>query len=288
MLVVVLRNAIALHVDPIGVRNHAHDLAFVDPTEHPLEEGIGVASVIVHQVEGQASRTPRHIERRPSIAIQIGKAEHMARFVDERGSRHIRGGVVSQQARVPQALAVPRALVHLGRSLLRHRPFLAPPGASPSSIGAGEMQVHAVDVPIAVSIELRKVQSLVKRVERFDEQQVDVVLIEAALVFRLVVHGGSGDIERAVTRALIVRVQAFIRERVRAAAVDERIERFKRIVVGEGMIRERHAQRQHAPGADRGHAAFPDRGNRGAQGEHVRTLRQRRRLPGKSLLRQIG
>ena len=150
------------------------------------------------------------------------------------------------------------------------------------------MQVHAIDVPIGVSVELRKVQGLVKGVERFDEQRIDVVLIVAALVFRLVVHGGSRDVKRAIARAFIVCAQAFIGERGRAAAVDERIERFKRIVVGEGIVRERHAQRQHVSGADRGHAAFPSRRDRGSQGEHVRTLPERRRLPGKGLLRQVS
>ena len=150
------------------------------------------------------------------------------------------------------------------------------------------MQVHAIDVPVAVSIELRKVQGLVKLIERFDEQQVDVVLIVAALVFRLIVHSGSGDVERAVTCALIVGVQAFIRERGRAAAVDERIERLKRIVVGKGMVRERHAQRQHVSDADRGHTAFPSRRNRGAQREHIRALPEHGRLPGKGLLRQVS
>ena len=150
------------------------------------------------------------------------------------------------------------------------------------------MQVHAIDVPIAVSIELRKVQGLVKRVERFDEQRVDVVLIVAALVFGLVVHGGSGDVERTVARAPVVGVQAFIRERGGGAAVDERIKRLKRIIVGEGIVRERHTQRQHAPGADRCHTALPNRRNREAQREHIRALAERRRLPRKSLLRQIG
>ena len=150
------------------------------------------------------------------------------------------------------------------------------------------MQVHAVDVPIAVSIELRKVQGLVKRIERFDEQQVDVVLIVAALMFRLVIDGGSGDVKRAVTRALIVGVQAFIRERGGATTVDERIKRLKRIIVGEGIVRERHTQRQHTPGADRGHTAFPGRRNHGAQREHIRALTERSCLPGKGLLRQIG
>ena len=54
------------------------------------------------------------------------------------------------------------------------------------------------------------------------------------------------------------------------------------------MVRERHAQRQHVSGADRGHAAFPSRRNHRAQGEHVRTLPERRRLPGKGLLRQVS
>ena len=150
------------------------------------------------------------------------------------------------------------------------------------------MQVHAIDVPIGVSVELRKVQGLVKGVERFDEQRIDVVLIVAALVFRLVVHGGSGDVERTVARALIVGVQAFVRERGGAAAVDERLKRLKRIIVGEGIVRERHMQRQHAPGADRVHAAFPGRRNHGAQGEHIRALTERHRLPDQGLLRQVG
>ena len=107
-------------------------------------------------------------------------------------------------------------------------------------------------------------------------------------MFRLVIDGGSGDVKRAVTRAFIVCVQAFIRKRGHAAAVDERFKRFKRIVVGEGMVRERNAQRQHMSGADRSHTAFPGRRNHGAQREHIRALTERSCLPGKGLLRQVS
>ena len=69
VFVVVLQSAVAQHVDAIGVRDHAHDLALVDPTEPPFEEGIGIAGVVVHQVERQAPGTLGRIRRGPSIAI---------------------------------------------------------------------------------------------------------------------------------------------------------------------------------------------------------------------------
>ena len=69
VLVVVLQSTVAQHVDAVGVRDHAHDLAFVDPTEHPFEEGVGIAGVVVHQVERQAPGTLGRIRRGPSIAI---------------------------------------------------------------------------------------------------------------------------------------------------------------------------------------------------------------------------
>ena len=55
--IIVSQRTVAQHVDAAGVRDHAHDLALVDPTEHPFEEGVGVAGVVVHQVERQAPGT---------------------------------------------------------------------------------------------------------------------------------------------------------------------------------------------------------------------------------------
>ena len=136
----------------------------------------------------------------------------MSRFMDERGGRHVPGAVLGQQARVPQAPTVPRTLAHLGRGLLLHRPLLAPPGAAPPRVRAGEMDVHAVEVAVVISVELRKVKSLIKRIERFHEQRVDIALIVAALVLRLIIHSGARYVQLAVACALIIRMQAFVRD----------------------------------------------------------------------------
>ena len=103
------------------------------------------------------------------------------------------------------------------------------------------MDVHAVEVAVVISVELRKVKSLIKRIERFHEQRVDIALIVAALVLRLIIHSGARYVQLAVACALIVRMQAFVREARPVAAVEQRIKRLKRIIVGEGVIRERNA-----------------------------------------------
>ena len=208
--------------------------------------------------------------------------------MDERGGRRALGAVLGQQARVPQALTVPGTLAHLGRGLLLHRPLLAPPGATPPRVRAGEMNVHAVKVAVTIGVELRKVKSLIKRIERFHEQRVDIALIIASLVLSLIIHSGARYVQLAVACAPIVRMQAFVREARPVAAVEQRIERFKRIVVGEGIVRERHAQRQHVSGADRGHAAFPSRRDRGSHRGRAGIRVESCRLPCKGLLRQVS
>ena len=210
----------------------------------------------------------------------------MSRFVDERGGRHVPGAVLGQQTRVPQAPTVPGTLAHLGRGLLLHRPLLAPPGTAPPRVRAGEMDVHAVEVAVVIGVELRKVKGLIKRIERFHEQRVDIALIVAALVLRLIIHSGARYVQLAVACALIVRMQAFVREARPFAAVEQRIERLKRIVVGEGVIRERNAQRKDAAGADRGHAASPNRRDRGSHQGRTGIGAENGRLLGKRLLRQ--
>ena len=151
----------------------------------------------------------------------------MSRFMDERGGRHVPGAVLGQQARVPQAPTVPGTLAHLGRGLLLHRPLLAPPGTAPPRVRAGEMDVHAVEVAVVIGVELRKVKGLIKRIERFHEQRVDIALIIAALVLRLIIHSGARYVQLAVACAPIVRMQAFVREARPVAAVEQRIERLQ-------------------------------------------------------------
>ena len=148
------------------------------------------------------------------------------------------------------------------------------------------MDVHAVEVAVVIGVELRKVKGLIKRIERFHEQRVDIALIIAALVLRLIIHSGARYVQLAVACALIVRMQAFVREARPVAAVEQRIKRLKRIVVGEGVIRERNAQRKDATGADRGHAASPNRRDRGSHRGRAGIGAENGRLPGKSLLRQ--
>ena len=200
--------AVALHVDAVLVREHARDLAFRQPSEHPLGEPVVIPLVLHHHVEREDAGAARRAVFLAEVIVEIGKAQHVPGFVDDRLRRPRLVARVRQRHAVPQPHGSVRVL---GRFRAEHL-LVAPPHAAPTGVGPGEVQVDGVDAPVAVRVEASEVGLFVEVGERFAEQRPDVRRVVGALVLRLVVERLAGDGELAVGCALIVVVQVFVGE----------------------------------------------------------------------------
>ena len=103
---------------------------------------------------------------------------------------------------------------------------MGPPGRSPAGVEAGVYQIDSIDETVVIPVVLREVDAelLIERGGDLDYQRIrySIVVAAAVLCGDVVADASAADVQLAVRRSLVVGLQAFVRGRVAAAALDAR------------------------------------------------------------------
>ena len=139
--------------------------------------------------------------------------------------------------------------------------MIAPPGSAPASGFARKVQIHAIDQAVFVTVERRNVNALLfERGNRLAEQLIYAIGVIAAAMLGRVVVRPAREAEPPIRRAAVVRIQAFVRCRIRRA-VDHSLQRLERIAFVKrhslliAFCRKRDAKGQDLRRSLKGHAA---------------------------------